>query len=287
VLELRLEPVAAEVMEAEQVPFNLIYVSQDYDSSGIGSRSAAIGETYRIEHLPPGTYRVRYLLPSTLPIHTVDSSDPLVQVLSGQVTTLVTHVRRSDEVLSGRIIGPDGYPVAGVPLFLHARGAGGQWDRGSSKTAQSGADGNFEFLGLAPSEHRVSVDVLHVPGPASYAYYGSFEWGFLDVPFPVRGLEVQLARGYSLRGYVTLDGVPLARASIAVDRARFDWETKVAAGADSEGRRGYFDFGGHLRAGRYELTVRRDEETLASREIVLGPSSGEQVVLEWELQPDK
>jgi hypothetical protein len=54
-LELRLEPAAGEVVEADQVPCDLIYVylvyvSGGYDFSPIGGRSAAIGETNRYEH---------------------------------------------------------------------------------------------------------------------------------------------------------------------------------------------------------------------------------------------
>ncbi len=114
---------------------------------------AATGEGWvRIEG--PGAYRVVVLEVSNRAVNSLEGRREEVVIRAGS-TTLLPLVFPSEAVITLRVVGPDGEPVAGALAGLRFRDAGVL--RASSRSGRTDEEGRFRFAGLEPGPCVVLV----------------------------------------------------------------------------------------------------------------------------------
>ncbi|HAX42834.1 MAG TPA: carboxypeptidase-like regulatory domain-containing protein [Bryobacteraceae bacterium] len=131
-----------------------------------------------------------------------------------------------DTRIAGRVLGPDGGPMAGVCLRLEP--VQGRFAHGSSPSSCSDSDGGYSIERIAPGTYRLVANRDGVPSasePFGRLYYpGTSEQekaGVLNVAGGqhLEGIDLrvpELVRRIQLRGRLVFsDGVPLAEQSIS------------------------------------------------------------------------
>ena len=134
---------------------------------------------------------------------------------SGQIRSATVVVER-DVVITGRILSPDGHPVAGATAAPALTGSGNSLTGDTRFSVETNADGTFEMR--LPASHRSKYNLV--------AHDGKFEewrnWanGVLPPIQTVPGqrienVELRLTRGGSVRGIVVnRDGRPCPRVEV-------------------------------------------------------------------------
>jgi len=198
-------------------------VKQESDESR-ASESARNGQSrlddrgvYRIFGLRPGTYEVYYgpgfasrsqsLSETYYPSTTDKEKASMVEVTGGQETTGVNIVparaiRSKTFKALGRLINKEtGQPLADIEIAAFAERHGDAPPTpGGSHGTRSDAAGEFTVDGLGPGSYSLGARNYNGPG-----------WFSEDIQFTitdgdVAGLELQLHRGSSISGTVTIEG---------------------------------------------------------------------------------
>ena len=249
-----------------------------YDHRSYPWQLVTLGKTVRVEHLPPGSYEVRYhFAAESVLIGPIDLQR--VTVESGRVATYVAHAVPAAGVVSGRVI-YNGLPVVGVGISVSwvSVGDSGGW-HSREKGGETNKEGRFELRGLPVMPYSMNVASSYIQGKQEFAYFGSFEEPGLKLAGPTIGLEIELRPAAMLKGRVVNGrGKTVKAGEVVLNRARYDSESVVELYA-----RGTFEFG-HLRAGSYVLSYRRKGETLASRELQLDGAVNPVVEIKWNIE---
>jgi Carboxypeptidase regulatory-like domain len=123
---------------------------------------------------------------------------------------------KREDVITGRVIGPDGQPVADTRVFAYRIGE--RLGRGHSAMVDD--DGNFKLIGLSPTAYVISA---RAPG-----------YVFADLPIEDRvhrigeNVTVRMVKGGVITGRVTDEtGEPLVGVTVKTQRLR-DPESKPA-----------------------------------------------------------
>jgi protocatechuate 3,4-dioxygenase beta subunit len=123
---------------------------------------------------------------------------------------------KRENVITGRVIGPDGQPVADTRVFAYRIGE--RLGRGHSAMADD--DGNFKLIGLSPTAYVISA---RAPG-----------YVFADLPIEDRvhrigeNVTIRMVKGGVITGRVTDEtGEPLVGVTVETHRLR-DLESKPA-----------------------------------------------------------
>ena len=182
-------------------------------SGGIGSATTdAIGR-FAIANCPQGTVSVSVEAPGIerLPQQDVDTR-------SGEVELRVRSVAAPSATMRGRVVDPDGRPLAGLTVEAGRRGT----SVALASRATTGADGRFEFGPLVPGTWWLSIDAEGYPG-------------FEDGPIALGADAVhdagtiQLAKGGTVRARIVA-GDPTGVRFQARRAGRFMGELQLGAG---------------------------------------------------------
>jgi protocatechuate 3,4-dioxygenase beta subunit len=167
-----------------------------------------------------------------------------LQVPAGQNLEDLELVLRKAALLTGRVLGPDGAPVAGAEIGYHEPEQPGIVLSLRAPLAGSDGDGRFAIDGLAPGPLRLV---------ASHTAFGR-TFRELDAEPGENHVDFQFAGGQTLAGHV-LDsaGAPVAGARVWL-RSRPSTTLPTQAVSRDDGR---FTFDG-LAPGAYELQAAKD-----------------------------
>ena len=220
--------------------------------------------TFTLE-IPAGNYRV------SAGSAGYTSSEPVeVRVVEQETTTIDLALGRG-ATISGRVTDESGLPVASADVMVMAA----EFERtrmrraarvgpGQAKTAD---DGTFTVTGVEPGEAQLTVRkqgyVLH---RETIEVEGSMS------------VDVQLARGLSIRGIVTRAGRPVEGAQVGASTAAIGGEHQSAV-TDDDGR---FTLSG-LVAGRYTVSAYLEEHHTEVRDV--DPSRRKEIALSLDPKP--
>ncbi len=154
--------------------------------------------TFILDQVPPGTYQFNVAGESFLPYQGAD-----VEVTAGSdVEGLVAVLQPGSEV-AGRVLDPQGRPVAGALVQLMVESESNPFVRGVMNTAQASTDGDgrYRLQGLPPG--RQSIEARHEAYRRVVAD--------LEVRTGTNALDLHLETGFEIRGRaVDAFGTPLS-----------------------------------------------------------------------------
>jgi protocatechuate 3,4-dioxygenase beta subunit len=211
---------------------------------------------FRADSLAHGEYRIRVTLAGRPP-------EVVKDVRSGTKGLRIT--LRQGRTITGRVVGPDDRPVAGVRV--HAM------REGSIQSAVSKRDGTFEIRGLEGGEYRVNASPRGKVGLRGTVREG--------VPAGSTGLVLRLAVGLTITGTVVDEsGRPVAGAFVFASGTNARGEQRPApsnaARTDEAGR---FTITG-VDEGSYDISVSVPNRRQTMRVIARGGSRRIRLVLE-------
>jgi protocatechuate 3,4-dioxygenase beta subunit len=153
--------------------------------------------TFNLGPLPPGIWTLNAKAEGSIPVEKAPLSRSWDQSsLTGIEIVLASKVTGT---LTGRVLDPDGAPVAGAQVVLYSDGY---------FRSQTGEDGGFQLRGIPTGDHRVSAE------------YPSYSTGTLDLTVKEGENRADLRLGRKLiqiRGRVMgPEGQPIAGASVDV-----------------------------------------------------------------------
>lgn len=162
-----------------------------------------------IDHLEPELYRLDAAAPEHL------GSSPLHLELAAGERALPDLLLERGAVLSGRVLGPDGSPLAGVRVQ--------PWDGRSHRAeATSKPDGGFRLAGLEPGRRKIALTT-----PA-----GLWEYQEIELATGENRADLHLHRQGELRGRVVdAAGQPIAGAQVSQHGYPMD-SSSTRSGAD-------------------------------------------------------
>lgn len=159
-------------------------------SFGSGAGPTDEDGSYTTTPLLPGRYEISAAEPSHY-----DAEPQVVELAEGERRLGVDFsLKKKEGVLAGRIVDPDGRPVAGAQLRLDV--AGSLYVYVSTKE-----DGTFIHEGVAPGRIKVKVEAQGYPGKE------------IKVAAPARDIVIELDRGGTIAGRVVnrLTGEPIEK----------------------------------------------------------------------------
>lgn len=141
----------------------------------------------------------------------------LVRFIAGQQSPNVKldSQQKGDGAITGRVIGDDGQPMAGVQIVARRIG----YKRASGNSASSDEDGNFKLTGLSPGAYT-----LWAIAPA-YVVAGDSSWS--EIHRIGENVTINMVKGGVITGRVTDEtGEPLVGVRVIADRVS-DLETNT------------------------------------------------------------
>ncbi|MGZ8781000.1 MAG: carboxypeptidase regulatory-like domain-containing protein [Thermoanaerobaculia bacterium] len=215
--------------------------------------------------IPAGSYRV------SAGSAGYTSSEPAeVRVVEHETTTIDLPLGRG-AIISGRVTDESGLPVAGADVMVMAADFERMRMRRAARVgpaqAKTADDGTFTVTGIEPGEAQLTVRqqgyVLH---RRTIEAEGNMS------------VDVQLARGLSIRGIVTRGGKPVEGAQVGASTAAIGGEHQSAV-TDDDGR---FTLSG-LVAGRYTVSAYLEEQHTEVRDV--DPSRRKEILLSLDPKP--
>jgi hypothetical protein len=130
--------------------------------------------------------------------------------------------QRRDGAITGRVIGPDGQPVADARVFAYRIGE----DPGSPYSVAVADDGSFKLTGLEPGIYNVEV--------AALGYVSAETAGGNDIHRVGENLTAALIRGGVITGRVTDEaGEPIVGVGVRLGRLRDPEGRTIGSGEDT------------------------------------------------------
>lgn len=176
--------------------------------------------TFSLAEIPQGDF-------SLAASHDRFGPSEVVNLMQGQVG--LTLELRPNAGIEGRVIDPDGRPVAGATVSTMALGfwAGTNGDSNSTRTDELGI---FRLEGLSAGQHRIVVRAEGFPTRNDRAGVVVGEGTF------VTDVEIVLERGASVRGIVVAtDGAPVEGAVVSLDREEAHRGLRMVRAGDPSG----------------------------------------------------
>ncbi|KRD44160.1 hypothetical protein ASE38_08350 [Cellulomonas sp. Root930] len=197
-------------------------VGVQLQSAAFTYTTATTGEdgTFTAAGLRPSDWRISFTAPSGSGWVSEYYDDVLtweaqtaVPVAPGATVTLNDAVLAHGNTITGRILGPDGTPRAGVEVF-----AGSNESNGAGATTD--ADGIYTIVGLADGDYTVYAQPDWAGNLLAVVYPGSWDWDDAQ-DVHVSGAETRalgdmtMVQGGAISGTVTgSDGAPVANANV-------------------------------------------------------------------------
>lgn len=131
---------------------------------------------YRVSGLPPGKYKVTIRLPDALTTYRNEEEITVTDRGCAAVGWYVTNNGR----VSGRVVNPDGEPVAGILVGLVD--PGGTPKENHVKLDRTDAEGNFKFSAVPRGRYLIAVNHTRFPeqGDPTRSYPPTFYPGVID-----------------------------------------------------------------------------------------------------------
>lgn len=171
------------------------------------------------------------LMPGEYLVHsdgTLKHGEPLI-VERGQ-GTIAFETTVPSSTVSGRVLDPDGRPLADVPVRLHTLSEPGQpLSRARVGERRTGADGRFEFPALRPRLCLIQV----VPGDAWARWFSEETELRTDQDLELGDIVVAPGGGLRVR-LLDEDGEPLPGRDLALELTGGSRTHEASAGRDSE-----------------------------------------------------
>lgn len=133
---------------------------------------------FAFEGLPPGSYSVRPLYPE----HARGYVDPTPFELRAGQCREVGYLPWWDGRIRGRVVAPDGRPVAGLRVWLISPelDVSVRANLMHSTWVMTGADGSFELTNVPPGRYQLVVNLTGDAGDNPYGYARTFYPGVED-----------------------------------------------------------------------------------------------------------
>ena len=205
--------------------------------------------------MPVGSYRVSAGAPGYL------SHDPKeVHIAANETASLELPLGRG-VVVSGRVFTENNLPIAGATVMMNSvkQQEPGK-PREGLRHAETDEKGSFTLSGVEPGPVNFSVRKQgYVAHMKTIQAEGTMS------------LDVQLTRGLSLRGLVTMEGKPVA--GVQIDARSSTIQAHQAAITDDEGR---FTLAGLIRA-EYSITAYHESSHSQTRDV--DPTKQDEIVI--------
>jgi protocatechuate 3,4-dioxygenase beta subunit len=196
---------------------------------------------FELTGIEPGKLVLRASAPGYL------AGEARVEAVAGQTPEEVRIVLRTGAVVTGKVVGPDGAPVAGAEVRVVQGSREDMFFSFGEAGARSDGEGIYRLAGI--EEGRRSIAATHQDFQRAVRE--------LDVRAGENRLDLRLGRGYPVSGRVVdSGGRPVADARVSLDNPGFGYDSDdsqlAASGAD-----GSFQFPS-VAPGTYTLRARKD-----------------------------